>query len=102
MASLYDKYKLEIRKYQPEDHDQVREVFSNGITEHAMTAIIDGLNGTRPRTRIFHFSVFLICLVLGITYLSFLNGIYIFLVFEALHMTAIYYLFKVYVELVFF
>lgn len=101
MASLYEKYKLEIRKYQPEDHEQVREVFSNGITEHAMTAIIDGVNGTRPRTRIFHFSVFLTCLLLGISYSTFLNGIYFFLVFEALHMSAIYYLFKAYVESVF-
>ena len=45
------KYGLELRKYIPEDYEPVRQMFSNGIVEHAATAIFDGINGVKPKTR---------------------------------------------------
>ena len=73
-------------------------MFFKGTVEHAATAIFDGLNGTKPATRRFHFSVFLLCLLFGLFYSSILNALYFFLLFEALLMSLIYYSFKAYAE----
>ena len=73
-------------------------MFFNGTVEHAATAIFDGMNGAKPATRRFHILVFVACLVLGLIYSSILNGLYVFLMLEALHMSLIYYSFKAYAE----
>jgi hypothetical protein len=98
MTSLKLKYNLEMRKYEPRDYEMVRKLFSNGIMEHAVTAIADGLNGTKPKTQIWHFTMCIACLAFGTVYSTILNGIYFFLIYEALHTSLIYYFFKAYVK----
>ena len=61
-GSIHQNYKLEMRKYQPEDYQLVRELFSNGIMEHAATSIFDGINGTKPKTQLSH--IFIIKVIL--------------------------------------
>ena len=98
MSSIHQNYKLEMRKYQPEDYQLVRELFSNGIMEHAATAIFDGINGSKPTTQLSHIFILVICLVLGTSTASPFNGIYLFMLYEAFHMSVIFLLFKAYVK----
>ena len=98
MSSVFPNYKLEMRKYQPEDYQLVRDLFSKGIMEHALTAIFDGVNGTKPKTQLSHVLILVTCLVLGTSSASPFNGIYLFMLYEAFHMSVIYLLFKAYVK----
>ena len=81
--------KLQIRNYNVEDYEIVRQIFGNGIKESYWPAWRRSWNGDAPSTLIFHLSLVLSCLLVS-TYLSAWIGIIAFVVYQAIHFSFLY------------